>query len=400
MFSRNNLLRLPLFLFAISAPVSVTFGNLFCGLILVMGFLVLVLRRDQVFPQSRLIVISLFLFLGIQFLATCLASPLPVNWSQFFEESWIKLLIVAVPLLCSGKPEYIENVIKTMIAVSVFVSIYACFQHFTGVDFVRSRSTPVAGDNFLATGFFSHHLTYGGQVLVLLIYTIAWALYGKSTGRHQVLLPYVAVLTLSLALFWSGARSAVLGAIVGTGFLTSMLRARARNWAWLGLILAILLGSMIPSVRMRCEEMFVDGSQTTRNNLWRSSSAGILDKPVLGWGQGNFGEMMEQHKADGSYDTTCHAHNDFLMMAVNAGIPGLVSGLALSLMLAVVLWRKRKAVVGPRWIILGAVCMQLSIAVAGLFQVYQTDDEVEMVLYFLLGCALALSQGSLSATRR
>jgi hypothetical protein len=40
----------------------------------------------------------------------------------------------------------------------------------------------------------------------------------------------------------------------------------------------------------------------------------------------------------------------------------------------------------------GALAVQAGITVAGFFQVFQTDDEVEMLLYFVLGCALALAQ--------
>jgi hypothetical protein len=38
----------------------------------------------------------------------------------------------------------------------------------------------------------------------------------------------------------------------------------------------------------------------------------------------------------------------------------------------------------------GVAC-QVGISVGGLFQVYQTDNEVEMVLYFVLGTAFAVA---------
>ena len=96
----------------------------------------------------------------------------------------------------------------------------------------------------------------------------------------------------------------------------------------------------------------------------------------------------------GYYDVRGHAHNDFVMHAVNAGVLGLLAALALLVVVTWLLWRgyrrtlTRDAPYG--WVLLGGVAAQIAVSVAGLFQVYQTDDEVEMLLYFLLGCGLGL----------
>ena len=44
---------------------------------------------------------------------------------------------------------------------------------------------------------------------------------------------------------------------------------------------------------------------------------------------------------------------------------------------------------GIDWIVVGALAGHVALIVAGLAQVFQTDDEVEFTLYFVLACALA-----------
>ena len=46
-----------------------------------------------------------------------------------------------------------------------------------------------------------------------------------------------------------------------------------------------------------------------------------------GWGQGNFDAMLEEHEVEGYYESRSHSHNDYLMNAVNAGIPGFLAAL-------------------------------------------------------------------------
>ena len=54
------------------------------------------------------------------------------------------------------------------------------FQHFTGLDLVRSTNIIAEGDRYLALGFFNHHLTYGGHVMLLLVMAGAWLLFGTA----------------------------------------------------------------------------------------------------------------------------------------------------------------------------------------------------------------------------
>jgi putative inorganic carbon (HCO3(-)) transporter len=139
-------------------------------------------------------------------------------------------------------------------------------------------------------------------------------------------------------------------------------------------------------------ETVTDNREETRLNLWRSSVAGITARPLLGWGPGGFRDMLAEHEVPGEYRARSHSYNDLLMHGVNAGLLGIAA--AVWLLVAIVRechagWRRTGA---GSWQLRGAVAAVLGITAAGMFQVFQTDDEVEILLYLVLGCCLALSR--------
>ena len=388
----SQLVLVPIYAFALVTPVSQGVANICVAGIAGAAVLSLFLSDPpRRLPIARSILIALAAYFAVHALATALSDPYTVRWNKWAGEMWLKSLLVLVPVVLAGRTGHAARAMKIMIVVGAVVAIYGVAQHFTGVDLWRGGTTGRAGALYQAVGFFGHHLSYGGHVMLLWIAAAAWGLLGAIDARRRGLksLPWIALVLLSLGLLWSFARSAQLGAAAGAVVLAWSLPGR-RRWAAFA-ALAALGASMlaVPSVAQRFAELGDVNSEITRVNLWKSSWAGIVDRPLLGYGLGNFHEMMEVHEIDGFYDVRGHSHNDFIMHGVNAGILGLMTALALLVTTTSVLWRGRRGLGSRAWLpVAGAAC-QIGISVAGLFQVYQTDNEVEMVLYFVLGCGLA-----------
>jgi len=281
--------------------------------------------------------------------------------------------------------------VQIMVVVGAVVGIYAIYQHFTGQDLWRGGVTPRTESlAHTAVGFFGHHLTYGGHVLLLWLCALGWALLGDHTTRRMRALPWACVVLLGLALLWSYARSAQLGAAAGCLVFAFRLPPR-RRWIALATVAALAaLVMAIPSVGGRFTQLAQLDTESTRMNLWKSSWNAIQAHPWLGCGLGNFGYAMEYFGVEGFYDTKAHSHNDFLMHAVNAGLLGLASALALLVTTVVALWRGCRNMTQGIWLPMAGIACQVGISVGGLFQVFQTDNEVEMVLYFILGAGLAV----------
>lgn len=384
----------PLYLFAVGAPLSQAVGSIAAGLLVSFALLRLLFGGrplPSILPRS--VLISLALFFTTHLLATAFASPFEHHWAKGLGELWLKLLLPALPLVGRDHEEHVVRAFKTMLVVGGAVAVYAIWQHFTGIDLWRGGSTSRAPSGYMGVGFFGHHLSYGGHVMLLFLCAGCWALLGNGAKRAGPAraLPWILSALLGLALIWSFARSALIGAIVGLLVLIQALPGR-RRWAALAAVAATLAAALAtPALMTRFGALFRAGTEETRLNLWRSSLHGIADRPLLGYGAGNFGAMMEIHEVPGYYDTRAHAHNDFLMHAVNAGILGLLAALALLVTTTRWLWRLRRGLGERAWIPVAAVACQVGISVAGLFQVYQTDNEVEMILYFVLGAAFSVA---------
>ncbi len=386
------LIALPFFALAAGAPISVVIGTTGAGLVM-LAALATSWREMLVSgsPIRRAVTIAVLVYIAVHVLATLL-SPWP-NWNKTLEEMWLKLLLIAVPATLATRPWLATRATQTFIAASTLAAVYAVVQHFVGREFWRDVPLHRVGEYYQANGFFGHHLAYGGSVLLAWCFAMAWALQAR---RRALLGASVVCLILSLGLLWSYARSAQLGAVAAVIVLV-LTRPRGKKWMIGGaVVLATAVLVLQPAARERFASALAPGAEETRRNLWQSSLQGIADRPVTGFGPGNFGHMMDEHGVEGFYDTKAHSHNDYLMHGVNAGLLGLGAALALILVVSGALWRAPRDAPGA-WLQSGALAAQAGIAVAGLFQVYQTDDEVEVALYFLLGCALATLPAQRSA---
>jgi len=386
----------PVYLLACAAPISLSVGTMAACLCLLAAVGVLVTDRDRRILPPRTVLWGLAALVAVYALATAFAPSGARRWDKLVEENWLKLLLVAVPVLLAGRSRHAPRILLAMLAATAVAAVYGCWQHFTGWDPVRGRSLVTEFGHVAVTGFVNHKLSFGGQLLVAVLAAAAWTVAPRD-GRRPPLRAWPVGLgllaVLGLTLLWTYARGPWLGVAGGLVVLVLLLEGRRRlvGLALLALPLAAsLLQGDLRSHLIRAASL---AANETRLNLWRSSVAGIADRPLLGWGPGNFAQMLARHEVEGFYNTRAHAHNDLLMHGVNAGVLGVLATLLLYGGLVVVLflaWRRR----GPgRWVPLAGVVVLAGLAVAGMFQVFHTDDEVEMVFCLLLGLGLARGSG-------
>jgi O-antigen ligase len=246
---------------------------------------------------------------------------------------------------------------------------------------------------FEATGLFSHHLTYGGFVMCVLLISGCLFLWGTK-GRRRAAYG-LASLILSLTLVWSYARSAWVG-LIGGIFAIGLLRGRKiLILSLVGMILVIGLFFLIqPSLRLQAREVVeVLGDpmrQSHRIQMWSTSLKMIRDRPFFGVGLGQVKGSLLAYGCDLGYG---HVHNDFLNMAANTGLLGLAAFIWIwvTFLRMIIRCRPRQQSHGL-WPALSTAAFGLMIAflAAGLFQCYYTDEENAMLLWFLLGLATAV----------
>lgn len=378
-----------LFAFAVATPFSTAAGSVLGVSLLVSGLVSYALSapaRRVVAPVILVAVAGLLLWTA---LATAGADPYPVKWKPWANEIWIKLFMVAVATVVATTRARVDRVLHTYLWAATVVAAFGIWQHFTGSIPIDDDIPPPRGRFWEIEAFYNHHLTYGGHVVMLWLVAVARALLSGESWRSRrfVLTSALTIALLGAALLWSYARTAQLAGVVGLVFLAFFLAPRRR--ALVGAVLAFGVFAVLatPALRVHFAKALDLSTEETRLNLWRSSAHAIAAHPWTGCGVGNFGEMLQNHQVPGAYNTTAHAHNDYLMHAVNAGLPALGFALLLFGASLVVLVRSRNVEGVTRWIVLGVASAHVALAAGGMLQVFQSDDEVEITLYFLLGCA-------------
>lgn len=123
-----------------------------------------------------------------------------------------------------------------------------------------------------------------------------------------------------------------------------------RWWSQFGtakgrIVLAVALGSIlvlaISAGLFLASRLAEHGSgDAVRIDLWRSAGAMFLDRPLTGVGPGAYGIALRMYRSPAlARDNISHAHNLYLNIAAEMGLPGLFATAWLILALAWIWWR-------------------------------------------------------------
>ncbi len=383
----ENIIWFALLGFAFFSPWSIAGAQTFLILGLLLWLVKILISGKWKFIHTPLN-IPILLYLTTQVISV-IFSPFKVHSLLALKEEWLLLLFFLV--VNNARDEgRIRKLISVLITVSCLVGLYAIWQHYSGMDLYRHKLLEPKDGVFISLGLFDHHLTFGGYYMLVFLLAVVITLSYKRQGIRRIL-DLISPVILGLSLLFSYARSAWLGAVTGMlsfGFL------RGKKFALfftLGVIVLCLAVFVIePTSWQRIKEISLskDKIESTRIRLWQTSWNMIKDKPIWGIGLGNFSQLFNQYKVEGKYDNYSHPHNDFLNVAVNSGLLGLLAYLYLW---AVFLYTSIKAVLRNKKagflysVQLGGIVSMVAFLFASLFQCYYTDAEVNMLVMFILG---------------
>jgi O-antigen ligase len=218
-------------------------------------------------------------------------------------------------------------------------------------------------------------------------------LIGTAGSRWRAAVSAVACLLTLFALVFTGSRGPMIGA-AGGAVLVLAVGPRTRLYAVL--LLAGLLAAAVwlnvadPASRMSSGAATDSHSASFRLSTWRSTSALIAERPVLGHGPGTFaglGVVYEDRIWGGLVQ---NAHNVWFQTACETGVLG-AGALAFFLVLgtAAIAGSALRERGFDRAVSVGALGAVAALLVAGIFSV-TTDAEPGMLLFALI----ALGRGS------
>jgi putative inorganic carbon (HCO3(-)) transporter len=248
----------------------------------------------------------------------------------------------------------------------------------------------------------------GGFLLPLLPLALVALLRWPGAVRRAFALATLVLGIVALVLTYS--RGAWMGMVASLAVLALLLAMRqTRDWPPLwrrlfpllllvggGLVLAVLVAKVEP-LRVRAMSLLAgreDSSNNFRINVWMAALQMIQDRPVLGIGPGNTAFNLIYPLYQQPKFNALSAYSIPLELAVEAGIPGLLAGLALllaSVRVGLAQWRWSGPLVLPS---LSAVAVFAGLVVQGLTDTIFFRPEVQLQAFFCLATLAASASGT------
>jgi O-antigen ligase len=211
-------------------------------------------------------------------------------------------------------------------------------------------------------------------------------------ARHgRAALPLVAVPVAAWALVVSQTRSAWIGALAGVAVLCLLCAPR---FLWLlaaGTAALLVLRPAGVTERLTLS----DASTSDRIYMWQAGLDMVMDKPVFGQGPGMVLEVYPRYRwPEATHPMQPHLHNNFLQVAAERGLPGLVffAWWAIAVFAPAIREARRAASgpPGPLWPAGAALAALAAVFVAGLFEYNLGDSEVLLLVLLLTAVPFAL----------
>ncbi|MDP8256601.1 MAG: glycosyltransferase [Candidatus Alcyoniella australis] len=404
-------------MYFVFAAVSISLAQIGLGLAVAAYVVRAVARRDPR-PGGMRLLAPILAFILAAIIATLAAvdreraiKGLLDNWVLFTP------LIVATFLSVS----HVRTALGLLFVGAVPIGVMGVIQHWVGwLSYPvkdNLKDLPELGITYHAMGFFSHHLTLGNVLAMVL--AVALGLYFQRTrsdfeplsfpfkialGKvrrpwdshiRQKLWLMLGSLPILLALFFTYARSAWVGLFCGALFLGYQRGRRALMTLLLvGVGVGLVLSLASPSLQRRVMSMGRTGVNLERILTWESTVRMIQDHPLTGVGPRNYRTSIPPYREDYniSFTSSAHAHNIYLQVPAEYGL----LGLAAFVWLMVAIFRLGLGRVSGRLpprpdaaLHLGATAALVSFMAAGMFQHVFGDEEVMMLFAALAGTLVA-----------
>jgi len=326
-------------------------------------------------PRFSWIAVAGLAFLVIMGIADALGEyPLKSFWSNFERmDGYVTLVHFYLLLLVIGSTLRTKKMwsyfIHTSLAVALYVGMYGLAQQAGFIEGGRNRLDSTLGN-----------AAYMAVYMLFHIFFVLWMMVRSKDWFHRGL--YLILLGVFIyVLLLTGTRGTFIG-FMGGGLIAAIYLAifsrsypQVRKVALGGMALIIVFVALLVAFKdnpgvtdnnalRRISNISLEKDLTLRATIWSLALEGVKERPLLGWGQGNFNYVFNKnfdpslYNAEAWYD---RVHNIILDWLIAGGVLGLIS--YLSIFVAAVyylLWRpifyresEEELSVGERAVFLG-----------------------------------------------
>lgn len=248
------------------------------------------------------------------------------------------------------------------------------------------------------------HLNQLAAVLALVLPVLVAVVLARGYGWRWRAPAGILTFFLVGLLLLTQSRSAWLGSLAGLGCLLSLwfiVRPRRlhRHPTFIVIVILFVIASLLGAWQLRevdfvalwqaPPEMTQFGTFSTISSrlvIWRWGGDGVLDFPWTGVGLGAFRQVVMRLYPLGVMNLDiAHAHNIFLQIALDIGLPGLVAYLALLGLAVKMAWQVARCDVMLRPLALGALAGLVALHGFGLLDALTLGSRPGILFWLLLG---------------
>ena len=322
------------------------------------AWIALAVIDEQYRPKISTIVKALVFFVAIVGIANIFGANFDKSfWSNYERmDGYITTLHLFMYFLVAGSvfilPKRWDNYFNIMIIVSVILGFIG-ISELIEADFQIGRLSTTLGNAIYLAVYMLFHIF----ITVYMLFKDEIKEWGI---RHFFYIG--AILVQVLNLYATATRGTVIGLIVGISLTMLIIALFEKKHIKLKKVAMGLIGSVVILVSMFItfrDSAFVqdthvlarftkislndsEGRIEDRFLIWGMAYEGFLERPVLGWGQGNFPYVFNKYYDPRLFDAEPwfdRAHNVFFDWLISAGIVGLLSYLSIFVALLYLLWR-------------------------------------------------------------
>lgn len=331
-----------------------------------------------------------------------------INYSSsvrgLFKLAQYGLLFVAMSESVKDKKHF-HKIIFFMIAGAMLASVDGFWQLATGKDFIRGNPLIVNIGLNRATAAFPDANVFGIYLAPLSIILSGLALYYYKGFKKIAMLTLSAVVLASVFLTFS--RLAILGCLTGVFIMALVRKDKLLISAFVIFILAspfIMPKNIKEWAKSVNYNPIIFLCNTDRISIYKNSLNMIKHHPIIGVGVNTFSINYQRYKlpepADCRTGDSMYAHNNFLQIAGETGLLGLIAffWVLIAIFKAAIFCYRRAKDEFLRVASLSIVCSLAAFLINGLTETSLYYKRVSVIFWFIVGLALAL-RGIISADR-
>ncbi|SYZ72195.1 membrane hypothetical protein [Candidatus Zixiibacteriota bacterium] len=381
--------------FFFSLTFSIALSQILMGVTIFFAAVALLSKEQRQYPAGfKWFYIWTALFVIWSLISSALG-PTPIKSLLINKEEWLFFIIPLTAFLITDERKV--RIMIAALALSVLlVSLYAAFQHFTGLDLYHHEQLPAAPlFGYRVSGTFSNRLTFGDLFAVAAMLFLPVASVVPPRKGKTIL--YAVFVMASLAVVFSYGRGPVLVLVSGI-ILYIIVFHRRKIWSLIAVVavLAVLISILAPGILSGYERSvkkeWAGIHPSSRISIWKSAARMAADHPFIGVGQGNFEEQFRNYRAPNSTKIFAHGHNDILNIAAYEGIPGAVIYLGMWAAIVFLMLKKMKAVrkgTVLHGLMAGILMASLVFFMTSVYEATFADEEVRQFLMALWGAFIA-----------